>query len=949
MPAQVKTRRRPPRRPDDAPRQARVLEAINRIFGEALSAKTEERLGEVCLAAAEEVTGSRFGFMGEMNAAGQLDDVAISDPGWKVCRVPKPAGGHIIPGGFKIHGIYGRVIRDGRSLLTNGPAKHPDRIGLPEGHPPLTAFLGVPLFREGRLIGMIAVGNRPGGYGPEQQEDLERLAPAIVQAFISKRAELALNESEERFSKAFHGNPVPLTIIRVSDECYVDVNRAYLSLVGYNREEVLDHSPTELGLYPDQAARNELAAAAVRRGGIHEREMDLRTKDARLLRVILSLQTVRMKGEKHVLATFLDITERKRTETALMAAKAELENTSEELRAQNDELLAIQAELQESEERYRAIYEHSKDAIFVADPSQQGRILSANPAAARLMGWTREELVGTFRDHVLDLGDPGLAAMLREREASGAAEARITYKRKDGTTFRGEVSSALFRDHNGETRAVTIIRDVTERERAEEAVRLSEQKFAAAFENNPAAVALTRLLDGVYLDVNRTFETMLGYGRDEVLGRSARTLGVWPDADAARRFVRELREKGSLRGWEQVFRKKSGETLISELSAQVLTIQGDALILSTLIDITDRKRAEEDLREANVVLDTVVEHTDAHLAYMDPSFNFVWVNRAYARAARHDVAFFPGQNHFALYPNAENESLFRRVVETKEPLIITDRAFEYPDQPERGTTWWNWSLYPVIEDGRVCGLVLSLVDTTEYHRIQRRIEQLRAEREAFLRHEVRNLLTPLELYIGMLRLDASLSAEHRRNLETMERSLRRTNAFIAQLKTITDLELGNYTLALAPGELAAVIGQALDEVRPSADSAGVALRFEDRTPGAAIPLDRNFLTGVFVNLVRNAVEHVERSTDPAQKTVTVGLDREDGRYVVRVRNRGAPIPPERITTFFEKFNVGPEKPGGTGLGTTYAYLVTRAHGGNISVASNAEDGTTVTVSFPAKT
>ncbi|MHB9031160.1 MAG: sensor histidine kinase, partial [Candidatus Latescibacterota bacterium] len=78
----------------------------------------------------------------------------------------------------------------------------------------------------------------------------------------------------------------------------------------------------------------------------------------------------------------------------------------------------------------------------------------------------------------------------------------------------------------------------------------------------------------------------------------------------------------------------------------------------------------------------------------------------------------------------------------------------------------------------------------------------------------------------------------------------------------------------------------------------------------------------------------------------VDFRRERNRYVILINNKGAPIPPERLASFFEKFNVGPEKKGGTGLGTSYASLVTKAHGGDITASSNAEEGTTVTIALP---
>ena len=106
--------------------------------------------------------------------------------------------------------------------------------------------------------------------------------------------------------------------------------------------------------------------------------------------------------------------------------------------------------------------------------------------------------------------------------------------------------------------------DITDRKRMDEALRLSEEKFAKAFATNPAAVAITRLKDGLFLDVNETWQAMLGHTRDEVIGRRWGTLrsGRQRGWD---RFASELRERGSLHGWEQTLLRKSGERLATLL------------------------------------------------------------------------------------------------------------------------------------------------------------------------------------------------------------------------------------------------------------------------------------------------------------------------------------------------------------------------------------------------
>lgn len=119
---------------------------------------------------------------------------------------------------------------------------------------------------------------------------------------------------------------------------------------------------------------------------------------------------------------------------------------------------------------YRMIFDHSIDGIILIDPRDDGKILSANLAICRMLGWTEEELVGKEHDAILDLQEPSLSALLDELILSGSARAQLTYRRKDGTTFLGEVSTVFFTNSNGEPLTVSIIRDITERKQTEESL-----------------------------------------------------------------------------------------------------------------------------------------------------------------------------------------------------------------------------------------------------------------------------------------------------------------------------------------------------------------------------------------------------------------------------------------------------------------------------------------------
>jgi PAS domain S-box-containing protein len=170
-------------------RQKAITEGINRIFREAIDIESDNDLSLVCLDVAEKLTGSKFGFIGHLNSRGDLEEDAISNLGWKECSIVAPKGHGRLPMTLKPRGLFGRVVTDGKALYTNNPSGHPDGIGIPKGHPDLTAFLGVPLKHGDKVIGIICVGNKDGGYDDEDLKAATALTPSIVEALQRRKAE----------------------------------------------------------------------------------------------------------------------------------------------------------------------------------------------------------------------------------------------------------------------------------------------------------------------------------------------------------------------------------------------------------------------------------------------------------------------------------------------------------------------------------------------------------------------------------------------------------------------------------------------------------------------------------------------------------------------------------------------------------------------------------------
>ena len=119
------------------------MAGINRLFEEALNSEADEDVAKTCLAVAEELTGSKFGLIGELNAEGRLDVVALSDPGWAACRMPK-TNAVVLLKDMQLRGYLGQAVVDEKSVIVNDPASHPGRVGIPDEHVPDCRILGCP-------------------------------------------------------------------------------------------------------------------------------------------------------------------------------------------------------------------------------------------------------------------------------------------------------------------------------------------------------------------------------------------------------------------------------------------------------------------------------------------------------------------------------------------------------------------------------------------------------------------------------------------------------------------------------------------------------------------------------------------------------------------------------------------------------------------------------------
>ena len=284
------------------------------------------------------------------------------------------------------------------------------------------------------------------------------------------------------------------------------------------------------------------------------------------------------------------------------------------------------------------------------------------------------------------------------------------------------------------------------RQRAEglaQETQLANNLLHTLIDTLPAGVVMTDV-DGGVLRVNPAARAILGDAigcivRDAQNGHSLHRVDGSRYPLHERPMQRALWRGEITHDVEMLLRRGEGsEQALLMADAPVRDARGDIVSGVAIVqDITERKRAEVQVAALAVqlqaerdTLDVIMENTRAHLAYLDPHFNFIRVNSTYAEGSGHSRAELVGRNHFELFPHPENQMIFETVRDTGQPIEFRSKPFEFADQPERGVTYWDWTLAPVkAADGKAQGLVLSLLDVTESKRAEQQAQRLAALEE----------------------------------------------------------------------------------------------------------------------------------------------------------------------------------------------------------------------------
>jgi len=254
---------------------------------------------------------------------------------------------------------------------------------------------------------------------------------------------------------------------------------------------------------------------------------------------------------------------------------------------------AVQA-LKEIEDSFRRIFRANAIPLTISTVLE-GRYVDVNNAFVQLSGYTRQEVIGKTAEEIgvwANRGDRNRLARLTA--AKGRVDnAEVAVRSKTGD-LRTVLISAVYMDFGGQKCYIGSIIDITKRKKMEEALRESEERFHKAFMTSPAPFVISEIATGRFIDVNEQWERMLGYTREEQIGRTSNELNIWAEPKDRDRIVQKLLDHGHFKDEPVKYINKSGQSIFALWSAESISLGGRQVMLSLLYDETERKKYEKE-------------------------------------------------------------------------------------------------------------------------------------------------------------------------------------------------------------------------------------------------------------------------------------------------------------------------------------------------------------------
>jgi len=395
---------------------------------------------------------------------------------------------------------------------------------------------------------------------------------AISDITAGKRDAALLHEGDMRFRELFTRHGSVMLVNDPDTGTIVEANDSAVRFYGWSAEELKTMTIMQINNLPPEVVKEEMARAKA--SGKYFFEFRHKRADGSIRNVEVFSSLIDTDGKGLLYSVVVDVTERKRSEAVLLENKA----------------IALEKQvLQESAANFRTFFETMTDMIMVGTP--EGQILYTNSAVRRKLGYSQEELKGIplLDLHPADRREEAgkiFAAMFKgEREGCP-----LPLVAKNGNLVPVE-TRVWFGKWDGKDCVFGISKDLAVEQEA-------KQLFELLFRNNPALMAISTAEDNRLADVNDAFLSTLGYSREDVIGKTAAELDLFPDAGQYFLALAKLQTRGHLASLDMQVRCSDGSLLYCRFSGEMIRSQGKARLLTVMVDITERKEIEEELLQA---------------------------------------------------------------------------------------------------------------------------------------------------------------------------------------------------------------------------------------------------------------------------------------------------------------------------------------------------------------
>ena len=490
-------------------------------------------------------------------------------------------------------------------------------------------------------------------------------------------------------------------------------------------------------------------------------------------------------------------------------------------------------------------------------------------------------------------------------------------------------------------------------EAVEAKLRESEEKFRLAFHTNPDSINLNRVSDGLYVDINEGFTRLMGFTREEVIGKTSVELDIWVDPKDRDLLVAGLQSVGYVDNLEARFRRKNGEIGIGLMSARVLRMNQDNFILSITRDITKRKEMEAELRESEFRYRTLFERTKDSIFVVDRhSGRFLDANEAAQQLTGRSLAQLCQLRTSDITPT-EWESRLGVVETAVVPIDFGRVTYVRPDGSERITLL---STVP-LDAERVFGIAHDITDQVKLEERLFQVQKMEAvgRLAGGIAHDFNNLLVPIISYaqLGMMKVppDENLYTHLKQIERAAERAADLTRQILAfSRRQVLELQVLNINEII----------QDFQKLTQRLLKEDIEVRLYLDAALGQIKGDRAQVEQILMNLVINAGDAMPTGGILSIETANIFLDelyfdrvaeeKKPGHYVMlAVSDTGMGMDLETQKHIFEPFFTTKERGQGTGLGLATVFGIVKQHEGYIGVYSEPGKATTFKVYLPQTT